>query len=100
VRNAGSGHCTISRETMALETTATLDERLTTLEMRLDSLQRLIDDRLPQNGAKQKRGWRAIVGTFADDPLYDEAMRLGRAWRALRQDEAVPTNVIEGRNAS
>jgi hypothetical protein len=25
--------------------------------------------------------WRAIAGTFADDPAFDEAMRLGRKYR-------------------
>lgn len=35
---------------------------------------------------KPKRGWKAIVGTFADDPLYDEAMRLGREWRENQFD--------------
>ena len=25
--------------------------------------------------------WEKIAGTFADDPLYDEAMRLGREYR-------------------
>jgi hypothetical protein len=51
------------------------------LETRLDALQRLIEERLLPNPAKEKRGWQVIVGTFADDPLYEEAMRLGRKWR-------------------
>ncbi len=60
----------------------TVEERLTTLERRLDSLERLLEERLPQQTiGKEKRGWQAIVGTFADDPAYDEAMRLGRQWR-------------------
>ena len=25
--------------------------------------------------------WQQIYGTFADDPLYEEAMRLGREYR-------------------
>lgn len=25
--------------------------------------------------------WEKIRGTFKDDPIYDEAMRPGRAWR-------------------
>ncbi|HZP84805.1 MAG TPA: hypothetical protein VFB21_24430, partial [Chthonomonadaceae bacterium] len=65
----------------------TLEERLTTLETRLDALQRLIEERLPQQPTKEKRGWQAIVGTFADDPLYEEAMRLGREWREAQHDE-------------
>lgn len=67
--------------------TETVEERLMTLETRLDTLQRLIEERLPQHPAKEKRGWQAIVGTFADDPLYEEAMRLGREWRESQPDE-------------
>jgi len=37
----------------------------------------LISERLPQNGTKERRGWHAIVGTFENDPIYEEAMRLG-----------------------
>lgn len=36
---------------------------------------------------KEKRGWQAIVGTFVNDPYYEEAMRLGRAWRESQGDE-------------
>jgi hypothetical protein len=25
--------------------------------------------------------WERIAGTFANDPIYEEAMRLGREWR-------------------
>lgn len=57
------------------------EERLKVLESRQDALQRLIEERLPQAAPSGKRGWEAIVGTFADDPLYEEAMRLGRKWR-------------------
>jgi hypothetical protein len=32
--------------------------------------------------------WEAILGTFANDPMYEEAMRLGREYRqSLRSDE-------------
>ena len=65
----------------------TIEERLVTLETRLDDLQHQIEARLPAAAPKPKRGWKAIVGTFADDPLYDEAMRLGREWREHQHDE-------------
>ena len=67
--------------------TRALEERVRTLETRLDALQRLIDECLPQSPKKEKRGWQAIVGTFANDPLYEEAMRLGREWREAQRDE-------------
>jgi len=68
-------------------TAGTVEERLTTLETRLEALQRLLDERLPETAAKERRGWQAIVGTFANDPLYDEAMRLGREWRESQHEE-------------
>ena len=67
----------------------TLEQRLTTLETRLDTLQRLFEERLPPK--KEKRGWQAIVGTFTEDPLYEEAMRLGREWRKAQFDETEET---------
>ena len=68
--------------------TETVEERLMVLETRLDALQRLIEERLPSTPTQEKRGWQAIVGTFADDPLYEEAMRLGRQWRESQRDES------------
>ena len=67
---------------MATATIETIEERLATLETRLDAMQVQVQDCLPLTAPKKpKRGWKAIVGTFADDPLYDEATRLGREWR-------------------
>lgn len=51
----------------------TLNERVTELESELASLKQ----RLPREPA----GWRSIVGVFADDPAFEEAMRLGREYR-------------------
>ena len=66
----------------------TTEERLNSLEMRLTDLQRQFEERLPSaTTPKPKRGWKAIVGTFEDDPLYEEAMRLGRQWRETQFDE-------------
>ena len=31
--------------------------------------------------------WEAIRGTCRDDPIYDEAMRLGREWRESQRSE-------------
>ena len=59
----------------------TMEERLEALETRLDLLQRQVEERTPSTPPQAKRGWKAIVGTFADDPLYQEAMRRGREWR-------------------
>lgn len=67
--------------------TATVEERLATLESHLDTLQRQFEAQTVQPQKKEKRGWQAIVGTFPNDPLYEEAMRLGRAWRESQFDE-------------
>jgi hypothetical protein len=69
---------------------ATTEKRLTELEARLDALQRLLEERLPSPlpiEPKKKRGWEAIVGTFSNDPHYEEAMRLGRQWRESKPEE-------------
>lgn len=37
-----------------------------------------------------KRGWRAQVGAFGDDPVYAEIVRLGRAWRDEQVAQSEP----------
>lgn len=66
----------------------TLEDRLHTLEARFDTLQRQFEERFTQTPTREKRGWQAIVGTFEDDPIYDDAMRLGREWRESQVDKA------------
>ncbi len=55
--------------------TVSLEDRVAALEAEVKRLKDLID-----NG-REKRGWKAIVGSFANDPLYEEAMKLGREYR-------------------
>lgn len=68
-------------------TIETIEERLITLETRFDALQRQVEVQLPPVPSELKRGWKAIIGTFANEPLYEEAMRHGRAWRESQFDE-------------
>jgi hypothetical protein len=58
-----------------------LEERVRILETRQDAVERFVEERLMQPIGSRKRGWRAIVGAFENDLLYDEAIRLGREWR-------------------
>jgi hypothetical protein len=54
-----------------------LEQRVATLELELARLKAKIE-------AKEKTStpwWRQIADTFANDPLYEEAMQLGRKWR-------------------
>ena len=56
---------------------------------RLDLAQRVTDLEAAVSNFKGKFAalatvqpwWEQIVGTFADDPIYDEAMKLGRHYR-------------------
>lgn len=67
-----------------------IEKRVAALEIRLNQMQRLLDERLPSPSSRtEKAGWQAIVGTFANDPLYEEAMRLGREWRESERSEPV-----------
>ncbi len=56
---------------------APLEQRVKALEEEVARLREVLDQRTtsPIPWTKQ------IAGTFADDPLYDEAMRLGRKYR-------------------
>lgn len=65
----------------------TLEDRVTTVEQELERLKR----RLDTDNAPPPAGWEQIFGIFADDPLFEEAVRLGREWRdsqnALPEEE-------------
>lgn len=62
-----------------------LEKRVDSLERELEALRQKVDKDAPA-----RPWWEQIRGTFKDDPIYDEAMRLGRVWR----DEA-DKNVAE-----
>jgi hypothetical protein len=56
--------------------TASLEKRVAELEARLDAVQKrlaALDDKKPW--------WERIAGSFRNDPIYEEAMRLGREYR-------------------
>ena len=57
----------------------TIEERLTAVEAELLQLKREKE----QNKGQDRiiPWWEQIRGQFKDDPLYDEAMRIGREWR-------------------
>lgn len=62
--------------------TATLEERVTAVEQELAALKHHVNHeptRLPW--------WEKIAGTFANNPEYDEAMRLGREWRESQRED-------------
>ena len=53
----------------------TLERRVETLEADLRELAQEVREK------KRTRDWTKLVGWAADDPDYEEAMRLGRAYR-------------------
>ena len=49
---------------------------------RLDSIERQLDQIKAQVGGEKPRSeWRAIAGSFANDPLFEKAMRYGAEYR-------------------
>ncbi len=67
----------------------TLDERLTHLEEELE----LFKKRLPEVSTEPENWLNQIFGSFKDDPIYEEAMRLGRDFRDAQRPDDTLTNV-------
>jgi len=60
----------------------TIEERLTAVEAELQQLQQEKEQNKEQNKeAEEPRGWKRIVGVFANDPEFEEAVKAGREWR-------------------
>ncbi len=61
----------------------TIEERLTAVEAKLEQLQREKEQNREQNEApaEEPRGWKRIVGIFANDPEFEEAEKAGKEWR-------------------
>ena len=62
--------------------TETLEQRVAALEAEVESLK----ERLPATEPPAP-WWQQISGIFKDDPMFDEAMRLGREWRESEREE-------------
>jgi hypothetical protein len=65
-------------------TTQQLEARLATLEEEMVEVKRLL---MTKEERPQSPWWDKISGSFADDPDFDEAERLGREWRKSAQDD-------------
>jgi hypothetical protein len=57
-------------------TPATLEKRIAALEEELAKLKSKVETATPA-----QPWWERIVGTFARDPVYEKAMKLGREYR-------------------
>ncbi len=71
--------------------TSTIEERLAAVETKLEQLQREKEQSKGQDSAAP--WWEQIRGQFKDDPIYDEAMRLGREWR--ESEDVINEDVID-----
>jgi hypothetical protein len=58
-------------------TSADLEQTLAALEAEVATLKL----RPEAAGVEQQPWWKNISGIFADDPAFEEAMKLGREWR-------------------
>lgn len=64
---------------------AELEKRIAVLEAEVADLKSKIEKK---NGDKTDiPWWKQRMGVFADDPMYDEAMRLGREYRESQRME-------------
>ena len=66
------------------ETNIQLESRLAILEAKVTQLQQ----KLETVSADTKPWWEYVVGAFADDPHFEEAMRLGREYRESLRPES------------
>ena len=59
-----------------------IEKRIAVLEAEVASLKSKVE----KKGDKNEIPWyEKTAGTFADDPIYDEAMRLGREYREAQR---------------
>jgi hypothetical protein len=69
-------------------TTQQLEARLATLEQEMAQVKQMLT---PTKSPAIQPWWEKIAGSFADDPDFDEAERLGREWRKSAQDDWLET---------
>lgn len=60
-----------------------METRISALENELN----LLKSKFEKIEKKDEPWWKQIAGTFADDPIYDEAMRLGREYRLAQRED-------------
>lgn len=62
----------------------------TEIEKRLSDLEKevaVLKEKAQKEEKAKEPWWKQIVGTFADDPAHEEAMRLGREYRLSQKED-------------
>lgn len=71
-----------------------IELRVAALEAKVEELQRSLQAVAPDT----RPWWEHVVGAFADDPAFEEAMRLGREYReSLRPKRGARTKSAKAR---
>jgi hypothetical protein len=70
-------------------TTQQLEARLATLEQEMAQVKQMLAP--VELSPPIQPWWEKVAGSFADDPDFDEAERLGREWRKSAQDDWLET---------
>ena len=60
-----------------------VEKRISVLEKELS----ILKSKFEKIEKKDLPWWEKIAGTFADNPAYDEAMRLGREYRLAQRED-------------
>lgn len=60
-----------------------IETKLKTLESEIATLK----EKVEKIEKPKTPWWQEIAGTFANDPIYDEAMRLGREYRLSQRED-------------
>jgi hypothetical protein len=71
----------------------TIANEIAALEARMIALEKevaLLKQQIAARATPETPRWRKIAGSFADDPMYEEAMRLGRAYRESLRPKPAP----------
>ena len=63
--------------------TNNLEERVSTLEKKFSEFERL------QKQPRREKDWRRTVGMFANDPFFEEVIRLGREYRDQENQQSL-----------
>lgn len=79
----------------ASQTAVILEPRVAALEATVEQLQRKLEFVAPDTNP----WWEHIVGAFADDPAFEEAMRLGREYRESLRPKPRPKQAKHAKSA-